>query len=48
MGYYLNPTTKGFQDSLNSEIYVDKTGLIEQLNRLIKPGRVINAQLSNE
>ena len=35
MGYYLNPTTKGFQDSLNSEIYVDKTGLIEQLNRLI-------------
>ncbi len=35
MGVYLNPTTKGFQDSLNSEIYVDKTGLIEQLNRLI-------------
>ena len=35
MGYYLNPTTKGFQDSLNSEIYVDKTGLIEQLNGLI-------------
>lgn len=35
MGYYLNPTTKGFQDSLNSQIYVDKTGLLEQLNRLI-------------
>lgn len=35
MGYYLNPSTKGFQDSLNSEIYIDKTGLIEQLNRLI-------------
>ena len=35
MGYYLNPTTKGFQDSLNSEIYIDKTGLIEKLNRLI-------------
>lgn len=35
MGYYLNPTTKGFQDSLNSKIYVDKTDLIEQLNQLI-------------
>lgn len=29
MGYYLNPTTKGFQDSLNSQIYVDKTAMIE-------------------
>ena len=25
MGSYLNPGNKGFQESLNSEIYVDKT-----------------------
>lgn len=30
MGSYLNPGNKGFQESLNSEIYVDKTGLIEK------------------
>ena len=32
MGSYLNPGSKGFQESLNSEIYVDKTGLIEKTN----------------
>ncbi len=32
MGSYLNPGNKGFQESLNSEIYVDKTGLIEKTN----------------
>ena len=26
MGSYLNPGSKGFQESLNSEIYMDKTG----------------------
>ncbi len=35
MGTYLNPTAKRFQDSLNSEIYVDKTGLIARTNALI-------------
>ena len=25
MGSYLNPGSKGFQESLNSEIYMDKT-----------------------
>ena len=30
MGSYLNPGTKGFEESLNSEIYVDKTLLLEQ------------------
>ena len=29
MGSYLNPGSKGFQESLNSEIYVDKTGRFE-------------------
>ena len=27
MGSYLNPGSKGFEESLNSAIYVDKTGL---------------------
>ena len=35
MGSYLNPGTKGFQESLNSEIYVDKTLLLEQTNARI-------------
>ena len=37
MGSYLNPGNKGFRESLNSEIYVDKktrrhSCLIEKLN----------------
>ena len=32
MGIYLNPSSIGFKRSLNSEIYVDKTGLIEKTN----------------
>ena len=35
MGSYLNPGSKGFQESLNSEIYVDKSGLIEKTNAVI-------------
>ena len=35
MSSYLNPGTKGFQESLNSEIYVDKTLLLEQTNARI-------------
>ncbi|MCM1167076.1 MAG: ATP-binding protein [Lachnospiraceae bacterium] len=35
MGIYLNPDNMGFQESLNSEIYVDKTGLIELTNGII-------------
>lgn len=30
MGSYLNPGSKGVEESLNSAIYVDKTGLIEK------------------
>lgn len=33
MGNYLNFGNKGFQQALKSEIYVDKTGMIEFLNR---------------
>ena len=32
MGIYLNPKNRGFQEALNSQIYVDKTGLIEYTN----------------
>ena len=35
MGSYLNPGSKGFRKSLNSEIYVDKTGLIEKTNAVL-------------
>ncbi len=41
MGSYLNPGCKGFEESLNSAIYVDKTGLIEKLMRLLTHGRNI-------
>ena len=36
MGSYLNPRSERFQTSLRSEIYVDKTMLIEQVNRRIR------------
>lgn len=35
MGSYLNPGSKGFRESLNSEIYVDKTGLLEKTNEVL-------------
>lgn len=35
MGSYLNPGNKGFRESLNSAIYVDKTGLIEKTNAVL-------------
>lgn len=35
MGRYLNITTKGFRESIQSEIYVDKTSMIALLNRMI-------------
>jgi hypothetical protein len=35
MGIYLNPSTDTFQESLNSAIYIDKTGLLACLNSVI-------------
>lgn len=35
MGSYLNPGSKGFRESLNSAIYVDKTALIEKTNAVL-------------
>ena len=36
MGIYLNPSNDRFQEALNSEIYVDKSGLIEFTNSKTK------------
>lgn len=36
MGSYLNPGSERFQTSLRSQIYVDKTLLIEQVNRVVR------------
>ncbi|MGN0354544.1 MAG: AAA family ATPase [Muricoprocola sp.] len=35
MGMFLNPDNDAFQSAVNSEIYVDKTGLIEHTNRVM-------------
>ena len=35
MGLYLNPGNEGFQSALRSQIYVDKTGLLEYTNSVI-------------
>ncbi len=39
VGIYLNPGSKGFCESLNSEIYIDKTGLIDKMNRVCRKYR---------
>lgn len=35
MGIYLNPGNEGFEEAVRSEIYVDKTGLIESVNKCL-------------
>ena len=35
MGLFVNPDNRAFQNALNAEIYVDKTGLIEVTNRFL-------------
>ena len=35
MGNYLNPGNEGFQKIVNSEIYIDKTGLIRYTNKVL-------------
>ena len=35
MGSYLNPGSKGFRESLNSSIYIDKSALIEETNAVL-------------
>lgn len=36
MGLYLNPGSDGFFESISSEIYVDKTGLIQYTNQVFR------------
>ena len=35
MGRFVNPDNSAFQVALNSEIYVDKTGLLEYTNKVL-------------
>lgn len=35
MGIYLNPGNEGFCKIVNSEIYIDKTGLLNYTNKVI-------------
>ena len=36
MGSFLNPGTIEFEEALNSEIYIDKSGLIEITNAVLR------------
>ena len=44
MGIYLNPGTIEFQESINSEIYVDKTMLIERTNAALRTKQKNNSR----
>lgn len=35
MGRFLNPDNRVFRAALNSEIYVDKTGMIDVVNKAV-------------
>lgn len=35
MGTYFNPTNESFKQAIRSRIYIDKTGLLEELNQLL-------------
>lgn len=39
MGIYFNPSNDSFTKDKNSELYLDKTGLLEYLNRVICTNR---------
>ena len=41
MGRFFNPDNSAFQVALNSEIYVDKTGLIEYTNKVIATNQAL-------
>ncbi|MCR4720581.1 MAG: AAA family ATPase [Lachnospiraceae bacterium] len=38
MGIYLNPNNENFRRTLAADIYVDKTGMIAEMNRFIDKG----------
>ena len=35
MGRFVNPDNRAFQVALNSEIYIDKTGILENTNKVM-------------
>ena len=35
MGIYLNPDNEGFREAIDSEIYVDKSGLLAYTNKIL-------------
>jgi len=35
MGKFVNPDNSAFQVALNSEIYIDKSGMIEEINKVL-------------
>ena len=41
MGYYVNPSEESFAAILRSGIYVDKTGLIEYMNKVVQTDRML-------
>ncbi len=48
MGIYLNPGNKGFRESVNAAIYVDKTGLIALTNKYINTEQKISASAGKD
>ena len=38
MGIYLNPGNENFRELLQGDVYVDKTTMIEALNRMMRKG----------
>ena len=45
MGIYLNPGNDAFLEAIQSEIYVDKTGLIAYTNRVMGTVRHISRHI---
>ena len=43
MGRFVNPENSAFQVALNSEIYVDKTGLIAYTNKVLNTKQLLSA-----
>lgn len=35
MGVFVNPDNSAFEIAINSEIYIDKTGLLEYTNKIM-------------
>ena len=50
MGLFVNPDNSAFQVALNSEIYIDKTGLLKYTNKVVSSqvvGEIVMNKLKN-